>query len=155
MGATCNLPSLDSQTLRAVVETIFPSAVMARVPDFILKNLKSADEEEIYKFREGFEKINTIAWQHYNNLFAYLTVNERIIVLKKIEDTEFFDVMRSYTMEGMFADPIYGGNRDMVGWKLIGFPGSRFHPLTHLSRGWKASVFVSLTDKERLREDER
>jgi gluconate 2-dehydrogenase gamma chain len=27
-------------------------------------------------------------------------------------------------MEGMFADPIYGGNRDKAGWKLIGFPGA-------------------------------
>jgi gluconate 2-dehydrogenase gamma chain len=26
-------------------------------------------------------------------------------------------------MEGMFADPIYGGNRNKAGWKLIGFPG--------------------------------
>jgi gluconate 2-dehydrogenase gamma chain len=26
-------------------------------------------------------------------------------------------------MEGMFADPIYGGNKDKVGWKWIGFPG--------------------------------
>ena len=29
-------------------------------------------------------------------------------------------------MEGYFADPIYGGNRDMVGWKLVGFPGVRY-----------------------------
>jgi gluconate 2-dehydrogenase gamma chain len=29
-------------------------------------------------------------------------------------------------MEGYFADPIYGGNRDMVGWKLVGFPGTRY-----------------------------
>jgi gluconate 2-dehydrogenase gamma chain len=27
-------------------------------------------------------------------------------------------------MEGMFSDPIYGGNRDKAGWKLIGFPGA-------------------------------
>ena len=30
------------------------------------------------------------------------------------------------TMEGFFADPIYGGNRDMAGWKLVGFPGVRY-----------------------------
>ncbi len=32
----------------------------------------------------------------------------------------------SNTQEGFFADPIYGGNRDMVGWKMIGFPGARY-----------------------------
>ena len=28
--------------------------------------------------------------------------------------------------EGFFSDPIHGGNRDMVGWKMIGFPGIRY-----------------------------
>jgi gluconate 2-dehydrogenase gamma chain len=35
----------------------------------------------------------------------------------------FFGVLYSNVMEGLFADPIYGGNRDKVGWKMIGFPG--------------------------------
>jgi len=29
-------------------------------------------------------------------------------------------------MEGMFADPVYGGNRNMAGWKMIGYPGARY-----------------------------
>jgi hypothetical protein len=28
-------------------------------------------------------------------------------------------------MEGMFADPVYGGNKDFAGWRLIGFPGAQ------------------------------
>jgi gluconate 2-dehydrogenase gamma chain len=39
---------------------------------------------------------------------------------------EFFEAILQSAMEGFFADPIYGGNRDMVGWKLIGFPGARY-----------------------------
>jgi gluconate 2-dehydrogenase gamma chain len=35
----------------------------------------------------------------------------------------FFGVLYTNVMEGLFADPIYGGNRDKVGWKMIGFPG--------------------------------
>ena len=35
----------------------------------------------------------------------------------------FFAVLYTNVMEGLFADPIYGGNRDKVGWKMIGFPG--------------------------------
>lgn len=38
----------------------------------------------------------------------------------------FFALVLQMTQEGFFADPIYGGNRDMVGWKLIGFPGARY-----------------------------
>ena len=36
----------------------------------------------------------------------------------------FFEILLAYTQAGYFADPIHGGNRDMVGWKLIGFPGA-------------------------------
>jgi hypothetical protein len=38
----------------------------------------------------------------------------------------FFELLLQNTPEGFFSDPIYGGNRDMVGWKLIGFPGARY-----------------------------
>ncbi len=36
----------------------------------------------------------------------------------------FFQALLDMAIEGFFADPIYGGNRDMVGWKLVGFPGA-------------------------------
>ena len=45
--------------------------------------------------------------------------------LKQIENAVFFDVLRRNTIEGMFCDPQHGGNVDMVGWQLIGFPGPR------------------------------
>jgi gluconate 2-dehydrogenase gamma chain len=35
----------------------------------------------------------------------------------------FFELLLRNTLEGFFADPIYGGNRDKAGWRLIGFPG--------------------------------
>ncbi len=37
----------------------------------------------------------------------------------------FFHNLRRDTITGMFCDPAYGGNRDMVGWKLVGFPGAQ------------------------------
>lgn len=38
----------------------------------------------------------------------------------------FFDLLLQNTQEGFFADPLYGGNRDMAAWKMIGFPGARY-----------------------------
>jgi gluconate 2-dehydrogenase gamma chain len=35
----------------------------------------------------------------------------------------FFDLLYQSAMEGFFADPIYGGNRDKVSWKMVGYPG--------------------------------
>lgn len=36
----------------------------------------------------------------------------------------FFQSLLEMTIEGYFSDPVYGGNKDMVGWKLVGFPGA-------------------------------
>ena len=40
---------------------------------------------------------------------------------------EFFSMLLQNTGEGFFADPMYGGNRDFAGWKLVGFPGPRYN----------------------------
>lgn len=68
--------------------------------------------------------------------FAELDAGEQDDVLRKIEAGEvkfetvdaqgFFSALLKDVPEGFFADPIYGGNRDMVGWKMIGFPGVRY-----------------------------
>lgn len=46
--------------------------------------------------------------------------------LKALEkkQPEFFAALLALTVEGFFCDPAYGGNRDMAGWKLVGFPGA-------------------------------
>jgi gluconate 2-dehydrogenase gamma chain len=46
--------------------------------------------------------------------------------LQGLSSKAFFQLLWQNTKEGFFADPIYGGNRDMVGWKMIGFPGARY-----------------------------
>ena len=48
------------------------------------------------------------------------------IEMKEIKGAAFFSLLLQNTQEAFFADPVYGGNRDMVGWKLIGFPGARY-----------------------------
>jgi gluconate 2-dehydrogenase gamma chain len=40
-----------------------------------------------------------------------------------ISSAQFFAIFRQNVLEGLFADPLYGGNADLVGWKWIGFPG--------------------------------
>jgi gluconate 2-dehydrogenase gamma chain len=47
-------------------------------------------------------------------------------LLPGINVKPFFAMLLQNTMEGFFADPLYGGNRDMIGWTLIGFPGARY-----------------------------
>jgi gluconate 2-dehydrogenase gamma chain len=43
--------------------------------------------------------------------------------LQSIEKSIFFDMLRTHTIEGMFCDPMHGGNAGLIGWQLIGYPG--------------------------------
>ena len=46
----------------------------------------------------------------------------------------FFEQILNNTREGFLSDPVYGGNRGMVGWQMIGFPGARYNYLDWVSR---------------------
>jgi gluconate 2-dehydrogenase gamma chain len=48
------------------------------------------------------------------------------VALESADGKRFFELLLENTIEGFFADPLYGGNRDMVGWKMVGFPGARY-----------------------------
>lgn len=66
--------------------------------------------------------------------FAALDADAQDTWLRGLEDQErdlggvpsnlFFDSLLKMAIEGFFADPVHGGNRDMVGWRLVGFPGA-------------------------------
>jgi gluconate 2-dehydrogenase gamma chain len=61
----------------------------------------------------------------------------------------FFGMLYQNVMEGMFSDPLYGGNRDKAGWKLIGFPGviAVHHANVEKFRGRKYDVkSISIQD---------
>jgi gluconate 2-dehydrogenase gamma chain len=55
--------------------------------------------------------------------FDKLTAAQQDAKLREIEGSHFFQLLRRHTIEGMFCDPMHGGNAGLVGWKLIGFPG--------------------------------
>jgi gluconate 2-dehydrogenase gamma chain len=84
-------------------------------------------------FRTGIESANDWTRQTYGKDFDRLSEQEREAALKAMEDGKaqlpglssrmFFDALLQIAMEGFFADPIYGGNRDMAGWKMVGYPG--------------------------------
>jgi gluconate 2-dehydrogenase gamma chain len=67
-------------------------------------------------------------------VFSALSPDEQDAYLKTLENgaqdldgvpsAEFFDMFLKMTVEGFFSDPVYGGNRDMVAWRMIGFPGA-------------------------------
>jgi gluconate 2-dehydrogenase gamma chain len=54
------------------------------------------------------------------------------------------------TVEGFFADPIYGGNKNFIGWRLIGFPGPRYNYVAEIGQYGKRydMPFVSLSGRD-------
>jgi gluconate 2-dehydrogenase gamma chain len=84
-------------------------------------------------FRAGIESANSWTRKTYGKEFDRLSEMDREAALKAMEDDRapfpgfssrtFFEALLQITMEGFFSDPIYGGNRDMAGWKMVGYPG--------------------------------
>ena len=58
--------------------------------------------------------------------------------LEGADGRAFFEIVLTNTQEGFFADPIYGGNRDMAGWRMLGFPGVRYDYRDWVSRHGEA-----------------
>lgn len=88
-------------------------------------------------YRAAIKAIDDYCRKNLNNrTFSALSPDEQDEILTGLEKGSidlgiveakgFFDVLMQNTTEGFFSDPIYGGNRNMVGWKLIGFPGARY-----------------------------
>jgi gluconate 2-dehydrogenase gamma chain len=83
--------------------------------------------------RAGIAATNSYCRATYQRDFDRLTREQQTTVLEGIEQgkialadvptAEFFTLLLNSTMEGLFSDPIYGGNRGKVAWKMVGFPG--------------------------------
>jgi gluconate 2-dehydrogenase gamma chain len=81
----------------------------------------------------GIAAANDWTRKTYGADFERLGQDKRVEALKAMEEGKaefnnfssraFFARLHAMTMEGFFADPIYGGNRNMVSWRMLGYPG--------------------------------
>ena len=96
-------------------------------------------------YRVGIQDIDDYCRRTFNRkTFAELGAGDQDKILHGLEKgeielagapaKEFFAMLWQNTNEGFFADPIYGGNRDFVGWKLIGFPGPRYNYVNEIEQ---------------------
>jgi gluconate 2-dehydrogenase gamma chain len=94
--------------------------------------------QEIY--RAAIREINKLVGKPFEKLAAkeqdelLRNLEESKLALESVPSRFFFNLLLDNTIEGFFSDPIYGGNRDKAGWKLVGFPGV-------------AAVYTTLVDK--------
>ena len=106
----------------------------------------SGDDAERYGFqskltpqsayRNGLTALDELVQAGFGVPFEQLTDDQQDAVLEDLEKgdvagfdspaaDDFFDMVRNDVIEGMFADPAYGGNFGLVGWTLIGYPGAQ------------------------------
>ncbi|OAJ67104.1 gluconate 2-dehydrogenase subunit 3 family protein [Gluconobacter cerinus] len=97
------------------------------------------------RYEEGLKELDNYVKRTYGRAFPSLSVSQMDTILtdleagtlkigKNFDGQAFFELMLQNVREGYLADPLYGGNKDMVGWKMIGFPGARYDYRPYIDR---------------------
>jgi gluconate 2-dehydrogenase gamma chain len=111
-----------------------PSASESGVPEYISRSLADYLAGEKAAFIEGLESTDAFARRSQDKAFIDLTPEKQDTVLMALDNGSadgfpnaraFFNRARRLTLEGMFGDPYYGGNKNFAGWDLIKYPGPR------------------------------
>lgn len=134
----------EAQVVQAACERIFPAdesgpgATEAGVVIYIDRQLAGPYGRDKYRYTKGpwIESVPEHGYQGKDTPrqiyragirelghFAALPVHQQDERLQAMEHTHFFSLLRTHTIEGMFCDPMHGGNAGLIGWQLIGFPG--------------------------------
>ena len=121
------LTEFEAKELEAIAAQIFPTddtpgAKEAGVIYFIdraLNTFRSGDKKRVRSGLARFE--SKVREKQGAEDFSALTCEQQIAALQSIEESDFFETIRYLTIAGLFSNPSYGGNRDMLGWKHIGF----------------------------------
>ena len=132
----------DSRTIKAFTERLMPGepgkpgATDADVLNYIDLALAGAYSDQQDFYRRGVAQLDAHCMAAYSKPFRNLAAAQQDEAIGALEHGKapefvwptaqaFFNTVRTHTMEGMFADPVYGGNRDFAGWRLVGFPGAQ------------------------------
>lgn len=110
-------------------------------------------------YRRGIAALDSYTQEEHGGRFVDLDDDDRESVLEQVENGDldaftdptsslFFQVIYDDTMQGAFSDPLYGGNRNKLGWMMIGYPGAwrGYQPSQMRTEGFRFAEPVSLAD---------
>ena len=134
------LTAAELKVLAAVADRIFPrtdtpGAVEIGAVRYIEMALAGDYAALLPLYRRGLSAIERYARNKFARRFDALAEAQKDAVLADFEATavpgfaraaEFFESVRYHVLEGVFCEPQYCGNRDMIGWRLVNFPGQQF-----------------------------
>jgi gluconate 2-dehydrogenase gamma chain len=134
--------SADARTIDAFAAQIIPSeegspgAREAGVVYYIDRALAGFMRDLQPLYRRGLQVLSDLSTGGFGAEFAALTGDQRRALVEALDARagadpddfagQFYRIVREHTVQGFFGDPAYGGNRGVVGWKLVGFPGAQW-----------------------------
>jgi gluconate 2-dehydrogenase gamma chain len=119
------------KTIAAVQEHLFPAdehspgASDIQALNFLQNMINAPDVEESERkhIKNGAGWLNDLSTQIYKKKFIELNKNNREIILRKIEQSRagsrWLSLMMNYLLEALLSDPVYGGNKNGIGWKWL------------------------------------
>jgi gluconate 2-dehydrogenase gamma chain len=132
--------TVEAITGRIIPTDHEPGAIEAGCVNFIDKALANEDSRARPLYALGIAGAEQVAQRRFGRAFAKLAPAEQDELLAALEQgsapgwpegpvssAAFFASVRAHTILGFLADPKYGGNRDFIGWKVVGYPGPRHH----------------------------
>jgi gluconate 2-dehydrogenase gamma chain len=136
------LNDVDGATVAAFAERLMPGApgkpgaTEAGVLNYIDLALAGAYADLQDFYRRGLAQLDAYCRKTYSKPFRELAAAQQDEVIGALAEGKasefawpsaqaFFATLRVHTIEGMFSDPVYGGNKDFAGWRLVGFPGAQ------------------------------
>ena len=140
--ALVSLTPAEAETLRAIIARLIPAdengpgGLEARADRFIDRALGGALKSLRSAYSAGLAAANASAQASKGAAFARLSAADQDAVLTEMqqESPQFFNLVRTHTIQGTFSDPFYGGNENFIGWDLIGYPGARIAVSSNLQR---------------------
>ena len=130
----------EAETAAAVFERMFPAdengpgAREIGVVTYLDRALAGAYREHLPAYRAGLALLDAVSRLRFGKAFADAGPAEQDALLAELErgaiagwtlpeQVPFFLLLRAHLQEGLFSDPAYGGNRDKLGWRVLGHPG--------------------------------
>jgi gluconate 2-dehydrogenase gamma chain len=135
---------VDAIAARILPTTDTPGAIEAGAVFYIDRALAGPYLHLISRYARGLRALNRYAKRRFGAPFERLSGEQQDSALGDLESgkitelrngAEFFDLLRAHVLEGVFGEPSYGGNKEMIGWKLVGFPGQQWgYPETYINK---------------------
>jgi len=121
------LSEAQARTLTAICDQIipaddFPSASQAGVLTYIDKQLVRHFRRHQDAYRDGLEQAEALSRKRFGRELAALTSPQQLEVASALEqqNPDFFNLVRSHTLQGYYGSPRHGGNRNAVSWLMLG-----------------------------------